>query len=368
MKNDLFFFSVGEYFLQTKFLKLLHDFGYVKVDVCKYPGEYSHKGMMISVFPVSYDQIFQIEYEGNVISRVNIVKGEKGKAKKVDVKFRKDDYVVHLDHGIGIYRGEEDGFFVIEYGAPKNSLKPDLLYVPLDKKNKIDKYYGFSTPSLHRLSTQVWNETKKKVKEDIILFAKELLKLYAKKEVSSTIPLYGDSLLEDELDSSFLYDLTSDQEKAVNDILQDLEKTKPMDRLVLGDVGFGKTEVAIRASFRVVLNKKQVVVLCPTTILANQHLGVFQERLGDLGVRVEILSRLNGSVKNQEILEKVKKGEVDVLIGTHRLLSLDVKFCDLGLLIIDEEQRFGVKQKEKIRSLKTGVHLLSMSATPIPRT
>jgi len=186
--------------------------------------------------------------------------------------------------------------------------------------------------------------------------------------VASTVPLYGDDVFEKELDSSFLYDLTFDQSEAVQDILKDLEKTKPMDRLVLGDVGFGKTEVAIRASFRVVLNKKQVVVLCPTTILANQHLSVFQERLGGLGVNVKMVSRLNSSLENLEIIEKTKKGEVDVLIGTHRLLSTDIGFFDLGLLVIDEEQRFGVKQKEKIRSLKEGVHLLSMSATPIPRT
>jgi len=149
------FFSIGDYFLQTKFLKILNEFGYVKVDVCKYPGEYSHRGMSIDVFPVSFDRIFRVEFEGNIISFVSLLKGEEGKVKKTDIKFRDNDYVVHLDHGIGIFRGIKDGFYVIEYGAPKNSLKPDLLYVPLDKKNKIDKYYGFATPSLHRLSTQV---------------------------------------------------------------------------------------------------------------------------------------------------------------------------------------------------------------------
>jgi transcription-repair coupling factor (superfamily II helicase) len=202
----------------------------------------------------------------------------------------------------------------------------------------------------------------------VIAFAKELLELYAKKEVSLTDKLTEDKDLEKELDNTFEFNLTEDQEKAITEIYSDLESGRLMDRLILGDVGFGKTEVAVRAAFRVALHKKQVVLLAPTTILVKQHEEVFKGRLEALGLTVVSMSRLNSGKEDKEILEKIELGEADIIIGTHRLLSSDVKFKNLGMLIIDEEQKFGVKQKEKIRSLYEKIHVLSLSATPIPRT
>lgn len=199
-------------------------------------------------------------------------------------------------------------------------------------------------------------------------FAQNLLNLYSKKEISKTEPLWGDAELEGILNSTFDFELTPDQVKAIQDIYKDLESGKLMDRLILGDVGFGKTEVAIRAAFRVVLHKKQVVLLAPTTILVKQHEEVFKNRLERFGLSIVSMSRLNSKEQDKKNLSMIKSGKADIIIGTHRLLSSDIKFSNIGMLIIDEEQRFGVKQKEKIRTLNDKVHVLSLSATPIPRT
>ncbi|MFA5230116.1 MAG: DEAD/DEAH box helicase, partial [Candidatus Paceibacterota bacterium] len=198
--------------------------------------------------------------------------------------------------------------------------------------------------------------------------AGELLRLYAKVNLAKAAILEKDDYLEKEFKKTFDYDETPDQEKAIDDVLSDLEKSEPMDRLVLGDVGFGKTEVALRASFRAVINKKQVIVLAPTTILAKQHFEIFVERMKNFDIKVAIMSRMQKEKEIKEILKNLKNGKIDVVIGTHKLLGKAIEFQDLGLLIIDEEQRFGVKQKEKLRSHYENVHILNLSATPIPRT
>jgi transcription-repair coupling factor (superfamily II helicase) len=285
---------------------------------------------------------------------------------------KENDYVVHIDHGIGIFKGikeeQEKKYFEIEYAPPSNSSNPDKLLVPIDKGNKLSLYYGFDKPTIHRLSTQVWFNTKKKIKEDLIKLAGELLRLYAKVNVAKAPMLEKDEYLEDEFRKDFDYEETSDQEKAIMDVLNDLEKPEPMDRLVLGDVGFGKTEVALRAAFRAVINKKQVILLAPTTILAKQHFEVFNDRMKKFDIKVSMLSRIQKPKEVQLIFEGLEKGDIDIVIGTHKLLNKNIKFKELGLLIIDEEQRFGVKQKEKLRDSYENVHILNLSATPIPRT
>ena len=276
------------------------------------------------------------------------------------------DYVVHIDHGIARYAGPEemDGekFFKLEYA------KGDKLYIPWEKADRIDKYIGSPNPKLHRLSEESWLNVVTKIKEDTQQTARELLDIYANREIAESPIIKPREYEEKELAESFEHTLTPDQKTSLHDSFQDLKKPVPMDRLICGDVGFGKTEVAIRAAFRAVLNGYQVAVLCPTTILTQQHFDTFSHRLKPFGIKVEILSRFRTSAQQKKYIEEIKKGKIDILIGTHRLLSNDIKFKNLGLIIIDEEQKFGVKHKEKLKKLRTNAHILTMTATPIPRT
>src|SRR5581483_10655589 len=216
--------------------------------------------------------------------------------------------------------------------------------------------------------SELWQRTKRKIKEDVEKLAKELLALYSEKEVVTRLPYQIDADLERQLQEGFAYEETPDQVQALNDIKQDLQQEKPMDRIVCGDVGFGKTEVAIRASFLAAANSYQTAVICPTTILADQHFHNFKKRLEKFSVRVALLSRLQSKTEQKKVLKEIEEGKVDIVIGTHRLLSSDITFKRLQLLIIDDEQRFGVKQKEKLRQKNPALDLLSLSATPIPRT
>ncbi|GAF77296.1 unnamed protein product, partial [marine sediment metagenome] len=282
------------------------------------------------------------------------------------------DYVVHIEHGIarfgGLTRmlaeGIEREYLVLEYAAG------DRLYVPTDQIERVSRYIGAGDrpPTLSRFGTQEWLRTKQRIKESVADIAQELLRLYAAREITPGLPFSQDSLWQQELESSFPYVETPDQLEAVLAVKADMEKTKPMDRLVCGDVGYGKTEVALRAAFKAVMDNKQIALLVPTTVLAQQHFATFRERLQAFPVRVEMLSRFCSEKEQASIVEGLAAGVVDICIGTHRLLQKDVTFKDLGLIIIDEEQRFGVVHKEHFKKLRQEIDVLTLSATPIPRT
>lgn len=280
------------------------------------------------------------------------------------------DYAVHLDHGIGIFRGMRTDvvngvakeYFVLEYA------EKDRLSVPVELAEKLSKYIGVSHPPLHRLSGSNWYQVTRKVREDTRALAKELVKLYAARELVRVKPMSPMGEEERALADAFPYKETPDQERAIEEVFADLQTEMPMDRLVCGDVGFGKTEVAIRAAFKAAANGYQVAMLAPTTILVQQHFDTFTKRLQGTQAKLGLLSRFETNKEQQETIEELGRGEIDIIIGTHRLLSRDVKFQNLGLIIIDEEQRFGVAQKERLKQLRLQAHVLTMSATPIPRT
>ncbi len=278
------------------------------------------------------------------------------------------DFVVHEDHGIGVYVGSgvvaEEEYLVIKY-ADK-----DKLYVPPDQVSRLTKYIGVGDkkPKLTRLGGGVWKRVKKRVEENVQKLASELLRLYAVRELTETNPVEIENGEMTKFEKDFEFEETEDQMRAIEEVKEDLKGEKPMDRLLVGDVGFGKTEVAMRAAFLMVLSGKQVAVLAPTTVLVEQHLQVFRDRMEKFGVKVAGLSRFLDEDEVSDIIDDIALGEVDVVIGTHRLLSKDVRFKDLGLLIIDEEQKFGVAQKEKLKKARVDTHVLAMSATPIPRT
>jgi transcription-repair coupling factor (superfamily II helicase) len=286
------------------------------------------------------------------------------------------DYVVHLDHGIGIYRGIE----TITVGAATMEVAVveyeggDRLNVPLYRLDQLERYRAAGDdadhppPRLHKLGGSSWKKVREKTEHAIRQMAAELLDLYARRKVAGTMAFPPDTKWQRELESSFLYEDTPDQRRATDDIKKDLEQARPMDRLLVGDVGYGKTEVAVRAAFKAVQAGTQVAVLVPTTILAEQHGRTFVERLADYPVKVEVLSRFRTAKEQKEALVRLGRGEIDIIVGTHRLLSEDVVFKELGLLIVDEEHRFGVKHKERLKALRLNVHVLTLTATPIPRT
>ena len=282
------------------------------------------------------------------------------------------DYVTHIDHGIGCF----DGLETIENnGKPQEAIRliynnGDLLYVSIHSLHRIAKYSSKdgTEPHLSTLGSGAWNRLKNKTKSKVKDIARELIKLYAERKRTPGFQFAPDNYLQNELEASFIYEDTPDQLKATNDVKRDMESEHPMDRLVCGDVGFGKTEVAMRAAFKACCDSKQVAVLVPTTVLALQHYHTFTERFNGFPVTVEYLNRFKTTKQQTEILKKLEKGEIDIIIGTHRLTGKDVKFKDLGLLIIDEEQKFGVAVKEKLKEMKANVDTLTLTATPIPRT
>lgn len=282
------------------------------------------------------------------------------------------DFVVHVDHGIGQYQGLKK---ITAGGNERECLSilyrdGDYLYVPLDKMDRVQKYSAKEgvTPSLSRLGSKDWERLKKKTKKHIKNIAKELIKLYAKRKTNLGFSFSRDTLWQKELEASFEFEDTPDQIKATSEIKQDMEATAPMDRLICGDVGYGKTELAVRAAFKATNDSKQVAILVPTTVLALQHFNLFQERLGNYPVKIDMLSRFRTSSEQKKIVEWLKDGRIDIIIGTHRILSKDVHFKNLGLIIVDEEHRFGVRNKERLKQLQVNVDVMSMSATPIPRT
>ena len=306
------------------------------------------------------------------------LKSDKARSGKVALslkelnQFQPGDYVVHTDHGVGRFAG----LVRVPNGNTTQEViklvyqNDDVVFVSIHSLHKVSKYKGKEgeAPRLNKLGTGAWEKLKDRTKKKIKDIARDLIKLYSQRREEKGYQYSPDSFLQKELEASFLYEDTPDQSKATADVKADMESARPMDRLVCGDVGFGKTEVAVRAAFKAVCDNKQVAVLVPTTVLAYQHFQTFKERLKDLPCRVEYLSRARTAAQAKAVIKGLAAGEVNILIGTHRILGKDVKFKDLGLLIIDEEQKFGVSVKEKLRQLKVNVDTLTMTATPIPRT
>lgn len=377
-KNQIFNFS--------QFLRKLDELGYEKVYQVQEPGEFSQRGGIIDVFPINLNFALRFEFLGNKIEEIYSlpvkIKDEKLtkeilKKKLKSQKFFSDlkglksgDYLVHLDHGIGKFLGIKkiktlnsyQDYYILEY------LKGDKLYVPLGLERKLSRYVGFQEPKISQLGSPFWQKTKRKIKKEVEKFARELLEIYAKREIVTRPPYLPDDEIDAQLTATFPYEETPDQKETIEEIKRDLEKEKPMERIVCGDVGFGKTEIALRAVVKVAKSGKQAVMICPTTILANQHFQNFKERLKNLPFKLALLSRFQSQKEQKTILEELKEGKIDIIVGTHRLLSKDLKFKNLGLLVIDDEHKFGVEQKEKFKKIKSNLDVLSLSATPIPRT
>lgn len=383
----------GQRIKLSEFLRKVSELGYSKVWEAENRGEFSQRGGVVRIFPINSDKIFAIEFEGNFIA--NILQPQsladeisrRGRAPRAErvVGLRKfqaqgiglvlGDYVVHIDHGIGVYRGlaqnttQTGADIVIEYAPPRDRPNsPDLLFVPKKEIRRIQPYLGFKKPEIHRLGTPLWALTKKRAKEDIVAYARELLKTLAERKAAHRAP-YGEYVeLEEEFAADFAHEYTPGQKKALEEIFSDMARPEPMERILAGDVGFGKTEIALAAALRAALNGRQTAILAPTTVLADQHFEVFRARLEKYGVETARLTRLESQARVGEIVGKIKSGGVDVVIGTHKLLGKGIEFKNLGLLVIDEEQKFGVLQKEKFKKQNPALDILALSATPIPRT
>ncbi len=368
-------------------------FGYENVGQIAQKGDFAHRGFIIDIYPINYESPVRIELEFNKIekiftfsrisgkkissqnpliilpfsSKTSLLKIERLSINKFE-ELEKNDFIVHIDHGIGKYLGissiKGEKHIKIEYA------NEDKLYVPLDQKHLLQKYIGFigHKPRLHKLGGKLWQATKAKTKKGITSFALDLLKVQAKRNSLSGFAFSPDVDWQRDFEKSFPYKETPDQKKAWLEAKKDMEAPRPMDRLLCGDVGYGKTEVAFRAAFKAVMDNKQVAILVPTTILAEQHYHNLRKRIKDFPVEAQMLSRFKTASEQAKILEQLKTGKTDIIIGTHRLLSNDVCFKNLGLVIIDEEQRFGVKAKEKLKHIRELVDVLTLTATPIPRT
>ena len=384
---------------------MLLDFGYSRETTVEEEGDFSRRGAILDIFPATFECPLRIELDNNKINRIFsfnpengkfiwehqmvIVLPKKGFRQTRLLEFSEDiplhkflnikdgDYVVHNQHGIGIYKGikkierekEFKDHVVIEYA---NSEK---LYVPIENMHLVQKYVAFAgstgrgrKPKLSRLGSGEWKRIKDKVKKGISKVVWELITIQATRDSLEGFSFSKDIDWQKKFESSFQFKETPDQIKATETVKKDMESNRPMDRLVCGDVGYGKTEVAMRAVFKAVMDNKQVAILVPTTILAEQHYQNFLSRTEEFPIRVEMLSRFRTKSEQKHIIKDIAAGKVDIVVGTHRLLSDDIKFKDLGLLIIDEEQRFGVKAKERIKKIRVLVDVLTLTATPIPRT
>lgn len=312
-----------------------------KLDVLKSEGDIPRKRHSISKGGIKYENLSQIK-EG--------------------------DYIIHENYGVGLYLGIEiingSDYLLIKYADE------DKLYVPIEGLNKIERFVVDSNnvPELYNLGRRGFKKRREKLEKDMLKFAEEIVKIQAKRNLKIGFKYSPDTSWQEEFEEKFPYTETRDQKQAINDVKKDMESSKVMDRIVCGDVGYGKTEVAIRATFKAIMDQKQVLIIAPTTVLAQQHYERFIERFEDYPITIELLSRLTGEKKQKEILKGMIVGNIDAVIGTHRLLSEDIKLNDLGLVIIDEEQKFGVKAKEKLKKLRNNVDMLTLTATPIPRT
>ena len=381
-------------------LSTLVEYGYVRVDAVLNEGDFARRGGIIDIFAFSFELPIRIELDGDLLSSIktfNYVSGELLWEHKIviilpikktvlhkTVPFSEEfplssfidlnigDYVVHNLHGIGRFLGIEKikvqdkykDHLVIEYD------RQEKLYVPVESMHLVQKYIAFASgrPKLYKLGGKDWLRTKERAKKGIQKLAWELLTLQAMRLASGGFSYSRDTDWQQQFEATFPYKETPDQIKTMSEVRQDMELARPMDRLLCGDVGYGKTEVAMRSAFKAVMDNKQVAYLVPTTILAEQHYQNFKERLKDFPINLQMLCRFKTDAEQRQIVKGLASGSVDIVIGTHRLLSDDVTFKDLGLVIIDEEQRFGVKHKEKLKKLRLTTDVLTLTATPIPRT
>jgi transcription-repair coupling factor (superfamily II helicase) len=394
----------GEDVNYTELSKQLAEYGYERTQRISEPGDFSMRGSIIDIYPPTFEGPVRIELSGNKVESIrsfSIASNEtieehsmviilpklglypkRRLAKKIELGERAplesfidvqlNDYVVHIDHGIGIFRGfekmnfkgEEKDYIIIAYADG------DKLYVPIEEMHLIQKYIAFEKrpPKLHKLGSRAWQGVKEKVKKGIYSFAFELLQLNATRLKLSGYAFSKDTEWQAEFEKNFPFIETPDQIRSVGEVKRDMESNKPMDRLLCGDVGYGKTEVAMRAAFKAVMDNKQVVILVPTTLLAEQHLITFKERMKNFPINIQLLCRFRTRAEILGILKGIENGSLDIVIGTHAILRNNPKFKDLGLVIIDEEQRFGVKDKEKLKKIRMLVDVLTLTATPIPRT
>ncbi len=341
------------------------------------PGEvvitFGNQGNGFQYYDIKLSVISDKDIFGQFKKKGKKKQNKKGTGKiKSFTELKPGDFVVHANHGIGVFKGIKQ---LELQGNKKDYLEliyhsDDKLYVPVEQLDMVQRYIGSEgkKPKVSKLGSSEWTKTKNKVKKSIEEIAEDLVKLYAIRATLKGYKYSDDTVWQKQFEEEFPYEETPDQLLAIEDIKRDMESPKPMDRLLCGDVGYGKTEVAIRAAFKAVMDGKQVAFLVPTTILAQQHYNNFKQRFWDFPITVDVISRFRTLSEQKATIKSIKEGNVDILIGTHRILQKDIKFKDLGLLIIDEEQRFGVKHKEKMKNLKKNVDVLTLSATPIPRT
>ena len=317
------------------------------------------------------------DISGQKTSDKDLARMPSRRRKAIDpLQLKSGDFVVHEQHGVGRYvellnrsvGGVSREYLVIEYASSKRGQPADSLFVPTDTLEQVTKYVGGEAPALHRIGGADWQNSKRKARKAVKQIAAELIRLYAARMSSPGFAFSPDTPWQKELEDSFSFVETIDQQATIDEVKRDMEKPNPMDRIVCGDVGYGKTEIAVRAAFKAVQDGKQVAILVPTTLLVQQHFNTFTTRYSGFPVRIAALSRFNSPSQSKEVIAGLKSGVIDVVIGTHRLLSKDIQFSDLGLLVIDEEQRFGVEHKEELKKARTNVDVLAMSATPIPRT
>ena len=359
--------------------RTLTSYGYSREQLGVHPGTFSQKGDALTIWPVNSDHNFRVDFFGNIIEQIiSLTSNKEHKSLTInknsiiteDGEYFPGAFIVHPYHGIGIFQtnliknvsGENKQFIHLEYA------KNDSLYFPKNREKELMVYIGRKKPRLTRLNSDSWHNTKQRVTENLLVLAKELLEIYSQRSAHKRKPFSKDFGFLRVLEESFDYKLTIDQQKALGEIIDNLTNTDyPQDHLLVGDVGFGKTEVAIRAASVVLASGRQVALLSPTTILSAQHETLLVERFKDLPIKIAQLSRFNSS-NHTEIIDKISNNQIDFIVGTHKLLSEKINFENLGLLIIDEEQRFGVKQKEKLKKVKQNIDVISLSATPIPRT
>ncbi len=375
--------KVGKRITINELIAFLVDNGYERIQNpdLKYAGEFNVIGDVVRIYPVNKTEPIIIYFFDINVEKISEI-GSKISHSTFEIlpnvlridgkKIYPGDFVVHEDHGIGMFsriglkkvNNLDKVYIYLEY------LNNDSLFVPIKMIDKISSYIGVGKrrPKLNKLGTQTWKRNKKKIHENMVVLARELLSIYATREINKKNSYKLDNRWKNKIIKTFEFIETDDQKEALKEIYDDLTRSRPMDRLICGDVGFGKTEVAIRTATQAMANGFQVALLCPTTILAEQHFATMKKRFLDLPIKIGLMSRFRSKEQQLQTAKDIESGNVDFIIGTHRLLSNDLNFKNLDLLILDEEQKFGVKQKEKLKGIRESIHVLTLTATPIPRT